>query len=47
MKNKVPARRPNKSMNGFQMLTKAMTGFFKQKSENQKKNEEIAKILKK
>lgn len=34
-------------MNGFQMLTKAVTGIHQIKTVNQKKHEEIARILKK
>lgn len=47
MYKKIPQRRPNKSMTGQQLLNKAILGSHKPKTENQKKNEEIARILKK
>jgi len=47
MKQKIPQRKPNKTMNGDQMLRKAVTGNYTKKPEKVLKEEELGRILKK
>lgn len=45
--SKLPQRKNNKSMNGKQLLAKALTGSHIEKTQKEKKEEELNKIINK
>lgn len=46
-RNNIPQRKTNKSMNGKQLLAKALTGSHIEKTQKQKKEEELNRIINK